>query len=83
MGPVTAKPVGPWARDNNAYDPGASVRHVDVDGHLFEVRNLLGPGWPMTVSAAGQHIGMAGWENWDDVTQAAHHHIDTEARGRS
>lgn len=82
---MTAQPVGPWTRDPAAYDPSAQVRTVEVDGRLFAVHNLLGPGWPMTVShASGGHIGMAGWENWDDVASAACRHVEADAaRGRS
>lgn len=79
MGPVSAQPVGPWLRDDTAYDPSVRIRHVEVDDRLFEVRNLLGPGWPMSVStASGDHCGMAEWECWAEVETAARRHVETE-----
>ena len=66
------KLTGPWTRDRNAYDPGARVRAVQVDGVHFTVRNLMGPGWPMTIQAAsGHHIHMAAWEDWTEVEHKA------------
>jgi len=68
--------IGTWTRDQLAYDPSAKVRTVDVDGHLFTVHNVLGPGWPMTVRPAGEFtIHTVGWEDWAEVERAAREHL--------
>ena len=68
--------IGPWMRDQHAFDPGATVRTVQVDGHLFTVHNVSGPGWPMHVRPAfgdgpRLHIHTVDWENWSQVKDAA------------
>lgn len=68
--------IGPWTRDYRAYDPGAKVRTVKVDGHLFTVNNVSGPGWPMHLRPAfgdgpRLHIHTLDWENWSEVEDKA------------
>lgn len=67
-----ARPMEGWRRDPNVYDPQAQTRDVEVDGERYQVNNL-GAGRPMTIRTAGrdgQHVGMADWENWDQVAAA-------------
>lgn len=66
---IPAKPIGPWLRDDLAYDPSARVRTVEVDGVIGKVTMLI-VGYPMCVKLNGVHVGMADWENWAEVGEA-------------
>lgn len=61
-----AVPAGGWRRNPLAYDPAAQMRQVKVDGKPYQVTNL-GAGRSMNVKDDSGHIGMADWENWDQV----------------
>jgi hypothetical protein len=74
--------TGPWTRDRAAFDPGARVRTVQVDGHLFTVSNVSGPGWPMHIrpafgDGARLHIHTARWEDWAEVERKAREFLAT------
>lgn len=64
--------VSPWTRDERAVDPVVQMCTVRVDGYLFTVYNVVGPGWPMTIRPAfgdGPRftIAVVDWEAWDKL----------------
>ncbi|BBG20633.1 hypothetical protein RVR_P11 (plasmid) [Actinacidiphila reveromycinica] len=71
-----------WMRDPDAFDPAARIRHVSFAGTTYQLHNLMGPGWYMSVYLEGQHIGMVDWEDWAAVEATALRHRQRERDSR-
>lgn len=67
--------VSDWMKDPKAYDPSAIMRWVRVDGVQFTLRSVMGYGWPVCIKRGGEHVGMAGWENWAEVAEVGRAHL--------